>query len=177
MNKFEKVSSIVYINSVINEFHEGNFSTLTTEESNAFKKEWDDIPLPRRATKNSAGYDFFAPSGFVLKPNQTITIPTGIKCCLDEDKFLAIVPRSSLGFKYTVRLANTLGVIDADFFGNPSNEGHIFIKLTNESKENKELTIKKGEAFAQGIILSFYKVEEDKTTEERKGGIGSTNKK
>lgn len=177
MNKFYKVSSNIFINSIINEFYEGNFSKLPIKEIEDIKTNWENLSLPKRGTKNSAGYDFFAPFDFVLKPNQTITIPTGIKCCLDEDKFLAIVPRSSLGFKYTLRLNNTIAIVDSDYYNNSTNEGHIFIKLTNENKKNKDLVIKRGEAFAQGIILSFYKVEEDKTTEERKGGIGSTNKK
>ena len=113
LNYFEKVSSASYISAVVKEFCNGEYTGLTESEREMLVGQWGNITIPRRATKNSAGYDFFAPFGFVLKPNQTITIPTGIKCCLDEDKFLAIVPRSSLGFKYTIRLNNTIGIVDA----------------------------------------------------------------
>ena len=95
---------------------------------------------------------------------------------LDDDKVLLIAPRSGLGFKYRLQLDNTLGVVDADYSGS-DNEGHIFIKITNDSKEGKTLSIKKGEAFAQGIIVQFFKTVDDNATEERNGGFGSTNKK
>ena len=73
-------------------------------------------------------------------------------------------------------VSRTVGVIDADYFGS-DNEGHIFIKITNDSKEGKTLSVKKGEAFAQGIIVQFFKTVDDNATEERNGGFGSTNKK
>lgn len=157
-------------------FYNQNFIDLSNEEAVIVREQYEEIKIPKRATKFSAGYDFYAPFGFILKPGDTITIPTGIKCCLDNDKFLAIVPRSGMGFKYKLRLNNTLGVIDADFYNNESNEGHIFIKISNENNENKELKVNKGEAFAQGIILSYFTTEDDEVTEERKGGFGSTTK-
>lgn len=145
---------------------------------------YEDIKLPKRATKDSAGYDFFSVTDFTLKPGENILLPTGIKVWLDtfnsslESNFgyyLLIVPRSSLGFKYRLQLDNTVGVIDADYYNNPKNEGHIKIKITNDSKD-KILKIKQGEAIAQGIISIYYKTEDDDATSERTGGFGSTNK-
>ncbi len=136
-------------------------------------KEYNDIKLPQRATQLSAGYDFYAPFTFELNAGETIKIPTGIKALLDEDKFLAIYPRSSLGFKYRTQLDNTVGIIDADYIY-AKNGGHIFIKITNDSKENAKLHINKGEVFAQGIIQQYFITEDDNVTNIRQGGIGST---
>lgn len=138
------------------------------------RKEYDDIKLPKRATRYSAGYDFFSPIDFVLLAGETIKIPTGIRVILDNDKYLAIVPRSGLGFKYRLQLDNTIGIVDADY-SQSDNEGHIFIKITNDSKDNKALYVKKGEAFAQGIISKYYLTEDDYVVKERNGGFGSTN--
>lgn len=138
------------------------------------RKEYDDIKLPKRATKYSAGYDFFSPFDFSLSARETIKIPTGIRVILDNDKYLAIVPRSGLGFKYRLQLDNTIGIVDADY-SKSDNEGHIFIKITNDSNNNKILHINKGEAFAQGIVSKYYLMEDDYVTEERNGGFGSTN--
>lgn len=148
-------------------------SDLSTE--NNVKKMWEDIKLPKRATKGSAGYDFFAPVGFVLEAGQTIKIPTGIRVLLDDDKFLAIYPRSGLGFKYKVQLFNTIGVIDADY-AKSDNEGHIWVKLYNDSPEGKTLDINQGDAICQGIIQQFFKTENDDTDGVRNGGFGSTGK-
>lgn len=158
MNKFEKISA-------------RRFSADISDNC-----AYDDIKLPVRATKNSAGYDFFAPFDFTLVSGESIKVPTGIRVLLDDDKVLLIAPRSGLGFKYRLQLDNTLGVVDADYSGS-DNEGHIFIKITNDSKEGKTLSVKKGEAFAQGIIVQFFKTVDDNATEERNGGFGSTNKK
>lgn len=138
------------------------------------KQTYMDIKLPKRATKLSAGYDFFAPSDMVLDAGQTITAATGIRAEMPDGFFLMIVPRSGLGFKYKLRLNNTVGIIDADYKDAP-NEGHIFIRMTNES--DKSLEIKKGEAFAQGIFLQYCTTADDSVTEQRSGGLGSTTKK
>ncbi len=138
------------------------------------KQTYDKIKYPRRATKYSAGYDFFAPKDIVFEPKQTVTVATGIRVLMPCDYFLAIFPRSGLGFKYKLRLNNTVGIIDADYANSP-NEGHIFIRLTNESDE--KFTVCAGEAFAQGIFLEYMKTADDDTTEERQGGLGSTTKK
>ena len=137
---------------------------------------YDELKKPRRGTKGSAGYDFFSPVSFKLCPGETVTIPTGIKVKLDAGRVLFIMPRSGHGFKYRVQLDNTIGVIDEDYYGNPNNEGHIFIKITNDSKQtvNKTLEINRGDAFAQGIIMQYELAEEETVTTSRVGGFGST---
>ena len=175
MKRFEKVSKEQYMADL--EGMRTELVELRSANKESLESIYGDIKLPKRATGGSAGYDFFAPFDFRLAPGESIKIPTGIKVIiLPQDWFLAIAPRSSLGFKYRLQIDNTLGVIDADYYGNPSNEGHIFIKLTNDSKTGKELLVKKGEAFAQGIFLPFGLTDDDNAKEERTGGVGSTNK-
>ena len=161
MNKFEKVSIPEYAKSNI----------INSQED--IKYQYDSIKIPKRATKHSAGYDIYSPIDFELDINESITFPLGIKCQLDEDKFLMIVPRSGLGFNYNLTLSNTCGIIDADYYNNPNNEGHIHIKLINGNF--KSLKVKAGDAIAQGIILPYYKTIDDESIEERSGGLGSTN--
>lgn len=132
------------------------------------------IKLPKRATKYSAGYDIYSICDFELRPNQTILLPTGIKFDCDTDKFLFIAPRSGQGFKYKVQLYNTVGIVDADYYNNNKNEGHIWIKLYNDSPEGHTLTVKQGEAICQGIIMPYFKVEGDEVDGIRSGGFGST---
>lgn len=138
--------------------------------------QYEDIQLPKRATKYSAGYDIYSVKGFSLAPNETILLPTGIKAQLDFDKFILITPRSGQGFKYKVQLYNTVGIIDCDYFDNDNNEGHIWVKLYNDSPEGKTLTVKQGDAICQGIILKYYTVENDIAEDLRNGGFGSTTK-
>lgn len=138
------------------------------------RQTYDGIKFPRRATKYSAGYDFFAPKDIVLEPKQTVTVATGIRAIMPCDYFLAIFPRSGLGFKYKLRLDNTVGIIDADYADAP-NEGHIFIRMTNES--NERLVVNQGEAFAQGIFLQYFLTHDDSADEKRQGGLGSTTQK
>ncbi len=137
--------------------------------------EYDGIILPKRATKGSAGYDFFAPFDFTLKSGETIKIPTGIRAKMPEDWVLMIFTRSSLGFGFRLQLDNTVGVIDSDYYY-ADNEGHIFVKITNDSKTNKVLQIKKGDAFCQGIFMPYGITEDDSASEKRVGGVGSTNR-
>ena len=137
---------------------------------------YNDIKLPTRATKYSAGYDFFAPRDFVIPSNTTIKIVTGVRWVCEKgegDRVLLIAPRSGMGFKYGVRLNNTIGVIDADYC-NSKNEGDIMIKLFNPSKET--IKVKKGEAFAQGIITTYFTCDSDNVDTKRDGGFGSTTK-
>lgn len=137
---------------------------------------WDNLKLPKRATMGSAGHDIFAPYDFTLYPGKEIKFPTGMKIKLDRSKFLMIVPRSGLGFKYGVQLSNTVGIIDADYYNNPKNEGHIWVKLSYPilDKHQQSLTIHAGDAVCQGIVLPYYKLENDTTDETRNGGFGST---
>lgn len=135
-------------------------------------EQYHSIKLPHRATACSAGYDFYAPAEVVLEPHQTVKIATGIRAFMPSNWVLLILPRSGLGFSYRLRLDNTVGVIDADYVDS-DNEGHIFIKLTNEG--DRQLHIPAGSAFAQGIFTQYLLTEDDDTTAIRNGGMGSTN--
>lgn len=135
--------------------------------------EYDNIKMPVRATSGSAGYDFFAPFDFSLLPGESARIPTGIRVRINDGWALLVYPRSSLGFKYRLQLDNTVGIIDSDYF-NSDNEGHIFIKITNDSRDGKTLTVKSSEAFAQGIFMPFGITEDDNVKTVRNGGFGST---
>lgn len=134
------------------------------------------IVLPKRATKLSAGYDCYAPVDICLEPGQDIKVPTGIKAYMQPGEVLMVFPRSGFGFKYYCRLANTVGVIDADYYNNTNNEGHIFVKIRNEG--DKPMTIRQGEAMCQFIFLPFLLADWDDFTvgSERNGGFGSTRK-
>ncbi len=137
---------------------------------------YDDIVLPMRATAGSAGYDFFAPFDITLKRNETVKIPTGIRVKIENGWFLSVYPRSGLGFKYRLQLDNTVGIIDSDYY-NSDNEGHIFVKITNNSLTDKTLSVKKGEGFCQGIFTEFGITYDDNAEAIRNGGFGSTTKK
>lgn len=136
---------------------------------------YEKLPLPRRATRGSAGYDIFAPFSFTLAPGETIKIPTGIRVKMDEDWALTIFPRSGLGFKYRLQMNNTVGIIDSDYY-NSDNEGHIFIKMTNDTKEGKTVEVAQGTGFAQGIFLEYGITVDDDAEGVRNGGLGSTTK-
>ena len=138
------------------------------------EEEYQKVTLPRRATTGSAGYDFFSPISFTLEPKDTIKVATGIRVKIDEGWVLSIYPRSSLGFKYRLRLDNTVGIIDSDYF-NADNEGHIFIKMTNLG--DKPLTVECKKAFAQGIFVEYGITVDDECDCRRTGGFGSTDKK
>ena len=124
------------------------------DSKETIKEIYDNIKLPKRATKGSAGYDFFAPVQIELKPNETIKIPTGIRVEILEDWVLKLYPRSGLGFKYRLQLNNTVGIIDSDYYYS-DNEGHIFAKITNDSNENRTVNINAGEGFMQGIFIQY----------------------
>lgn len=129
------------------------------------------IALPKRATAGSAGYDFVSPISFTLNPGEEIIIPTGVRCRIDESWMLGIYPRSGLGFKYRVRLNNTVGIIDSDYFF-AENEGHIMIKLTTD----KPITVNAGDRIAQGIFTEYGITVDDEATGVRTGGMGSSGK-
>ena len=153
------------------------FKTGFDDKNDAeIKALYDDIKLPKRATKGSAGYDFFAPFDIVLEPGKTIKIPTGIRAQMEDNYVLKLYPRSGLGFKYRLQLNNTVGIIDSDYYYS-DNEGHIFAKITNDSNENKTVEIKKGTGFMQGIFVEYGITIDDDATETRNGGFGSTTKK
>lgn len=138
------------------------------------KKLYEEYSLPHRATLNSAGYDFYALEDYTIKAKDILKIPTGIKANMEDNEVLLLIIRSSLGFKYNLRLINQVGVIDSDYYNNIDNEGHIFVGLENRS--DKDFTIKKGEAFVQGIFMKYETVDDDEVKNKRIGGIGSTRK-
>lgn len=157
-----------------------NFISVLSDEFIQYDKDkaieiYQNLKLPMRATKGSAGYDFFAPFDIVLAPGETIKIPTGIRVKMEEDWVLKIYPRSGLGFKYRLQMNNTVGIIDSDYFYS-DNEGHIFIKMTNDSNEGKTVKVAAGEGFAQGIFLEYGITVDDDATGIRNGGFGSTTK-
>ena len=129
--RFEKVSFEQFLKDF------GDTYPLNEE---AIKNIYDNIKLPRRATVGSAGYDFYAPVEIRLNPGETAKIPTGIRSYIENGYVLEIYPRSGLGFKYRLQLNNTVGIIDSDYY-NSANEGHIFIKITNDSNEGKSLVV------------------------------------
>ncbi len=163
--EFQKVSEERFI---------ADFEDTFGKDSDA-KKVYDEIKLPKRATKGSAGYDFYLTNDICLKPGETVKIPTGIRAKMEENWVLSIFPRSGLGFKFRLRLNNTVGIIDSDYYYS-DNEGHIFIKITNESNEQKTVELKRGDAFAQGIFFEFGITTDDNVSEIRNGGFGSTSK-
>lgn len=166
VSKFEKVSW--------EQFLEDWRDTFGNEQEQAkIQKIYDRIRLPRRATAGSAGYDFFLTLPIVLRPGESIKVPTGIRARMDVNWVLQIYPRSGLGFKYRLQMNNTVGIIDSDYFYS-DNEGHIFIKILNDSREEKTLELAEGMAFAQGIFMEYGITEDDDVTESRNGGFGST---
>ena len=146
------------------------FTNTSKEESLEI---YHKIKLPKRATTGSAGYDFFAPVDITLKPNESALIPTGIRVSIEEGWVLKCYPRSGLGFKFRLQLNNTVGIIDSDYY-NSENEGHIFAKITNDTKEEKTISITQGKGFIQGIFTPFGITFDDEVAEIRKGGLGST---
>ena len=166
--RFEKVS----YGQFLNDFKD-TFNNLSEEE---IKNIYKNIKMPKRATTGSAGYDFYAPIEINLKPGETVKIPTGIRSYIEEGYVLEVYPRSGLGFKYRLQLNNTVGIIDADYY-NAKNEGHIFIKITNDSNEGKTVNVPAGDGFAQGIFKEFFVTYDDDTKDERIGGFGSTTKR
>ena len=164
--QFEKVSIDNFVKSWTDEF---STDSITAENI------YNGIALPKRATSGSAGYDIYSPVDFVIKPGETVKIPTGIRCRIDDGWVLKIYPRSGLGFKYRLQLNNTVGIIDSDYYYS-DNEGHIFIKITNDSNENKTVEIKAGTGFAQGIFVEYGITVDDDAAGIRNGGFGSTTK-
>ena len=142
MRDFEKISFKQFCKDVCND-----------------KKMYNDYKLPMRDSKSTAGYDIYLLEDLELKSNDIVKLPTGIKSYFNDDEVLLIVVRSSMGFKYNIRLVNQVGVIDADYYNNENNEGHIFIKIQNEGDQT--VSFKAGEAIAQGIFLKYLTTKSD----------------
>ena len=132
----------------------------------------DDIIMPERATQYSAGYDFYAPEDVILPAKSLTRVMTGVKCELVPSAFIMLANRSSNPSKKNLFLANGVGIIDADYYNNPDNEGEIGFEFYNNSDEDVE--IKKDEKIGQGVICHWIKEDEDNATGSRAGGFGST---
>lgn len=160
--KFEKVSREQFMS-------DWDSSLGAAEEAYAAVK------LPKRATVGSAGYDFYTPCTINLEPGETVKIPTGIRVKINDGWVLKLYPRSGLGFKFRLQMNNTVGIIDSDYY-NSDNEGHIFCKITNDSNEGKNVSLKTGDGFCQGIFVEYGITVDDDVSDTRNGGFGSTNK-
>ena len=132
----------------------------------------ENIVLPKRQTSKSAGYDFYLPYDIFLNTGEMKVVATGIKASLEDDEVLEIYIRSSMAIKRGLFLTNQVGIIDADYYNNPDNEGHIMIAIRNMS--NTEVTLNKGERIAQGVFKKYLVTDDDNSTNTRLGGIGST---
>ena len=133
------------------------------------------VQLPVRADSRSAGYDFFSPTDVTILPKQKVVLWTNVKAYMQPDEVLEVYPRSSLGVKQGIMLANTVGIIDSSYYGNPQNDGNIGLALYNTSGTAVE--IKRGDRIAQGIFKKYLVADNDITiTEERQGGFGSSGK-
>lgn len=203
--KFEKVSYNQFLKDWIKLFGNKNNKYGVTGMTESMVKEiYDSITLPVRSTHGSAGYDFKSPFGFSLREGMNITIPTGIRCKMDDDTCLLLYPRSGHGFRHGVKESNTVGIIDSDYY-NADNEGHIMVKLVNEGLHGKALPIsfstsgmhknyfldtkyviehsgtfdcEQGDKFIQGIFFNYITTEDDDNSEKsvRVNGFGSTDK-
>lgn len=139
------------------------------------KELYESYLLPKRSTKNSAGYDIASLEEYTLKPGEAHIFVTGLKVTMNSDEVLYLYGRSSFGYKYNITLANSVGVIDSDFYNNIDNEGHFKVKLINHGE--KEVKINIGDRIAQGVFMKYLIVDnEEKIIKERKGGLGSTDK-
>lgn len=131
--------------------------------------------IPTRADDRSAGYDIYSPITFSIKPNEIVKIETNIKCQLEDYDVLMIYPRSSIGIKNNIMLANTTGVIDSSYYNNESNEGNIIIALYNYGDKIQHFDV--GDRIAQAVIYPFLTVDNDIIIGDRRiGGIGSSGK-
>ena len=158
MRKFEKISY-------------EQFKKDITDDKNLYES----YSLPVRSTKKSAGYDIKSLESYILKPGESKAFVTGLKVAMNDDEVLYLYTRSSMAYKYNVTLANSVGVIDSDFYNNENNEGHFKIKLINHG--NQDFIVNIGDRIAQGVFMKFLTVDdEDEIKNTRTGGIGSTNK-
>lgn len=168
--RFEKVSFSQFCNDWLKNFSDG-WDGSDPHDIHDIKTMYDALTLPTRSTAHSAGYDFVSPLNFMLKPGETIMIPTGIRAYMPSDMVLMVFPRSGLGTKYQLGLCNTVGIVDADFV-NSDNEGHIHIKMVNNG--NEIVSVAQGQAFCQGIFVNYHTTYGDNVTATRNGGFGSS---
>ena len=144
-------------------------------------EEYKKIRIPSRATSGSGGYDFYLPFSIHLTPGEAIIIPTGIRCKIEEGYTLDLYPKSGLGFKFYTTIANTVGIIDADYYYS-DNEGHILIKFIYKGFDivpmpTEPLIRNQGESFVQGKFHECFAATNDNdntTMKVRNGGFDST---
>ncbi len=120
---------------------------------------YDSVIIPQRSSEATAGYDLPLLNDLTLEPGETVKLPTGLKAHFQPDEVLLLIVRSKTGFKYNIRLCNQVGVIDSDYYNNPDNEGHLFIKVQNEDTETH--SFKRGDALVQGVFMKFLTTESD----------------
>jgi dUTP pyrophosphatase len=166
--KFEKVS--------YEQFKKDMLNIWSDMPDHRIRDIYDNIKLPKRATKGSAGYDFYTPFNINLLDGDGIKFPTGIRVKMEDGWVLKMYPRSGLGFKYRLQFDNTVGIIDSDYY-HSDNEGHIHAKMINDNRKTKCLILDQGEAFAQGIFVEYGITEDDDVSAIRNGGFGSTSKR
>lgn len=164
VGEFEKVSFEQFLRAMKDEFG------TTDKEA---REIYDHIQLPSRSTSGSAGYDFRSPFGFILRPGDSIKIPTGIRVKIKDGWWLCCAPRSGLGTKFRMQFDNTIGVIDSDYY-HADNEGHIYSKITNDGHDGLDLSVAAGDRFMQGIFLPYGVTYSDAANGVRNGGLGST---
>ena len=155
-------------------FYKISFKQFKNDVSDDIKL-YEEYCLPKRSTKYSAGYDICSLIDYNLMPGEIVKIPTGLKVTMNDDEVLLLVDRSSLGYKYNIRIVNQVGVIDKDYYNNIDNEGHFFLKLQNEGEVPYHIELHS--RIAQGIFIKYLTVDDEEIiNNERKGGIGSTDK-
>lgn len=136
---------------------------------------YEGIEIPCRKTAQSAGYDLAAANDCVLESGTVVLVPTGLKAYMPSGEYLSIHIRSSMAVKHGLSLINGQGIIDADYYNNPDNEGHILIAVYNHG--HKAYYLEKGTRIAQGIFMSYLVADHDIAQGTRQGGIGSTGQK
>lgn len=128
--------------------------------------------MPKRSTKYSAGYDFINPEEITIEPNKIAYVKTGIKASMYRNEALILANRSSNPKKKGLILANGIGLVDADYYNNPDNEGEIAFAFMNITEE--PITIEAGEKLGQGFFIDYHITEDDQANADREGGFGST---
>lgn len=166
---------------VVGKFHKVSLEQFTKDflenkdmQDFEIKKVYTDVlSTPVRSSVGSAGHDFILTEDISLNPGETVKVLTGIRAEVSEGWYLMLAPRSGLGSKFRMQLNNTVGIIDSDYF-EADNEGHIMATITNDSNEDKVLTLKAGDRFMQGIFVPYGITEDDVPLGKRTGGYGSS---
>ena len=168
--EFYKVSFDQFKADFINIFP----NTNKTEEQ--LKELYDNIKLPERATKCSAGYDFFLPFDISLKAGEEITIPTGIRFWSKKDYAMLFMSKSGLGSRNRLQLNTAISIIESDYFYS-DNEGHLLARIIHDSRKKDDiLNLSAGKGYLQGVFVRFGITKSDRASGKRNGGFGSTNK-